>query len=338
MINKIYASFKDYIKENWPYLLTILIVGLLMNYPLPYYIMTSGGTIDVEDRVFIEGEKDKKGSFNLAYVNELKGNVLTYSLSKVIPSWDAIDASNFKIDDEETARDITNRSNLDLLDSLQSSVSVAYKTAKKEFKVKGEKYYIYYVFEEAEGDIRVGDELIGAEDKIFKNIDEFREIINKHKEGDQVKVKIKRNGKEKDVSLKLFKKEEELYTGVLVKTILEYDTDPKIKFNFRANESGSSGGFTMALSIYNKLVKEDITKGKKIVGTGTIDMLGNIGEIGGVKYKLSGAVKGEADIFIVPNGDNYEEAIKEKKKNNYNIEIIGVSTFEEAIKKLEELK
>ena len=30
---------------------------------------------------------------------------------------------------------------------------------------------------------------------------------------------------------------------------------------------------------------------KKIVGTGTIEEDGSVGEIGGVKYKLSGAVK-----------------------------------------------
>ena len=42
------------------------------------------------------------------------------------------------------------------------------------------------------------------------------------------------------------------------------------------------------------------------------------------------------DIFLVPNGDNYKEAIKEKEKNKYNIKIYGVDTFDEALKKLEE--
>lgn len=51
------------------------------------------------------------------------------------------------------------------------------------------------------------------------------------------------------------------------------------------------------LEIYNSLTDDDLTKGYKIVGTGTIDMEGNVGMIGGVKYKLKGAIKKKADIF-----------------------------------------
>ena len=34
----------------------------------------------------------------------------------------------------------------------------------------------------------------------------------------------------------------------------------------------------MSLTIYNELTEEDITKGRKIVGTGTIDIHGKVGE------------------------------------------------------------
>ena len=60
-------------------------------------------------------------------------------------------------------------------------------------------------------------------------------------------------------------------------------------------------------------------------------------EIDGVKHKLRGAVKNKADVFLVPAGRNYQEAIKEKKKNNYQIQIIEVGSFDEAIQKLENL-
>ena len=92
----------------------------------------------------------------------------------------------------------------------------------------------------------------------------------------------------------------------------------------------------MSLTIYNKLVKEDITKGKKIVGTGTIDVDGNVGEIGGVKYKLIGAVKKKAEVFICPK-ENYEEALSVAKEKNYDIKIIEVSTFDEALEALKNI-
>jgi len=90
-----------------------------------------------------------------------------------------------------------------------------------------------------------------------------------------------------------------------------------------------------ALTVYSYLTNKDLAKGRTVVGTGTIDTYGNVGEIGGVKYKLIGAVKNKADIFLVPNGENYEEAIKIKQEKNYDIKIVGISTLKEAINELE---
>ena len=57
-----------------------------------------------------------------------------------------------------------------------------------------------------------------------------------------------------------------------------------------------------------------------------------------VKYKLKGAVSKKADIFFALEGDNYNDAIKEKKKNNYDIEIVKVKTLRDAIEYLENIK
>ena len=86
----------------------------------------------------------------------------------------------------------------------------------------------------------------------------------------------------------------------------------------------------MALSIYDILTKEDLTKGLKIVGTGTIDELGNVGVIGGVEHKIKAAVKENADIFFVPTG-NYEEAKSTVLENNLDIKLIEVKHIDDAI-------
>ena len=86
----------------------------------------------------------------------------------------------------------------------------------------------------------------------------------------------------------------------------------------------------IALNIYNSLTSEDITKGRRIAGTGTIDALGNVGAIDGVKYKIIGAHKNKMEIVFVPK-DNYEEAIKVKEEYNYDMEIISVDTFDDAL-------
>lgn len=91
----------------------------------------------------------------------------------------------------------------------------------------------------------------------------------------------------------------------------------------------------MSLSIYSAISGEDILKGRNIAGTGTIDIEGNVGEIGGIKYKVMGAVKNKMDIILVPSA-NYKEAMKVKKEKKYKIKIVEVKTFQDAIKYLKE--
>jgi len=337
MISKIYDKFKKFIKINYKELIFLVLFAIFMIFPLPYYICVSGGTISVGDRIKIEDSYDEEGSFNLAYVTQLKATPATYLLSYVIPSWEKISVESYMISEDETEEDVENRDHLYLSDANQSAVVVAYTKAGKKVEINEHHYLVYFVDPKVTGDVKVGDELIGVDDLKEINLESFRAYIQTKNIGDIVKLKINRNGKEMYVNTEVFEEENTKYVGLAFFDIINYQTNPKIEINFEKDESGPSGGLTLALAIYNKLTIEDITNGRKIVGTGTIDLLGNVGTIGGVKYKLMGAVKAKADVFIVPNGENYEECIKLKEEKGYDIEIIGVSTFDEALAKLEDL-
>jgi len=88
-----------------------------------------------------------------------------------------------------------------------------------------------------------------------------------------------------------------------------------------------------ALDIYDKITKYDLTKGDIISGTGTIDENGKVSAVDGIKYKLAGAVRKHAKVFIAPT-DNYKEALKLKEKNKYSIEIIEADNLHNVIEKL----
>lgn len=340
MFKKVYEKIKNYISENLEELIFILGFYVFLTYPLPYYILTGGGTIDVSNRVEISDSYEQKGSFNLAYVNELKGTLPTYLLSFIISDWTLYSQEDYAIDETEDAIDVTKRDQLLLKESLQNSTKVAYEAAGKNFKINNTAYYIYYVedFVKDYADIRVGDEILSYDDNKLTDIDAYRTYVNSKKVDDEINVTIKRDNKTLKTKLKVYEEDGSKYTGIMVSRIYDYETDPEITFKFRQNESGSSGGLTLALAIYNKLTKEDITKGLKIVGTGTIESDGSVGEIGGVEYKLQGAVKAKADIFIVPQGDNYETAKKIKEEKNYKITLIEATTFEETLEKLKNYK
>ncbi|MDQ4503296.1 S16 family serine protease [Sinomonas sp. ASV322] len=66
---------------------------------------------------------------------------------------------------------------------------------------------------------------------------------------------------------------------------------------------GPSAGMMFALGIIDKLTPGDLTGGKQIAGTGTIDPTGSVGEIGGIVQKMNGARREGATLFLAPAGN-----------------------------------
>ena len=111
-------------------------------------------------------------------------------------------------------------------------------------------------------------------------------------------------------------------------------SDYLVKTEF-GDEDNNFGG--LRIKHIKQITKKDITKGKTIAGTGTIEEDGTIGEIGGIEHKILGASKAKADIFLCPGNDNYKDAKKYIKEKNIKIKLIKVETIQEALEKLEEL-
>ena len=337
MLNKIYLRIKKFMKEYYKTIIFLIICYFVFTFPLPYYIYAGGGTININDRVIVEGSSLSAGSLNFAYVKELEGNVASFILGNIIPWYDVEKEEDVELNEDETSEDIMFRNRIYLENANQTAIMLGYTKAGKEVDVKDKHFYIIYVEEKEDNGLRVGDELISVNGKEIDDVTDYTNEIQNHEVGDEVEVTVIRDDKEKDVVATVKEGEDYKVTGVSVSTIYEYDTNPKIELNFKDSEGGPSGGLMLTLAIYDKLTDKDLTNGLKIVGTGTISSDGTVGEIGGVKYKLNGAVKAKADLFLVPKGDNYKEALKEKEEHDYDIEIKAIGTFDEAVEYLESL-
>lgn len=337
MISKIYERMKKFIKDNYKDIIILFIVILIAICPLPYYIYTSGGTININDRVIIDNSYKSEGSLNLAYVSQIRATIPSFLVSYVIPNWEREKIDNYKASSKESDKDIEVRDKLYLEESNLNALKVAYNAAGKTLDIKNNKYHIVYVDDKVEEDIKVGDVILKADGSDIVDLKDYKALVDSKDYGDIIKLELLRNNKELTVDVKVRKIDDRKLTGISLVNIYEYTADPSIKFKFDKNESGSSGGLMLALSIYDKLTPDDLTKGKKIVGTGTIDSDGKVGEIGGVKYKLMGAVKAKASVFLAPKGENYNECIKLQKEKNYKIKILEIDTFEDALNKLKEI-
>ena len=330
-MKKIYEKTKKFIKNNIKVIILYAVLIAAFTVPLDYEIYTPGGLIKLSDRLDVEGYEEK-GDFNLTYVGGKKGTIPLLLLSYIIPNWDIVSVDEMRIGEEEYT-DIVKRGQIDLASVNQNSLIVAFEEAGYEYKINKEEIAVYYVFEEATTDLKVGDIITHINGVKVNSLEELKRKIIEYEVGEEVSFTVLRNDKEEKCSGVVYESEGEKIIGIYLHSILDVETTPKVTFNYKTNENGSSGGLMSTLQIYNTLINEDITKGDVIAGTGTIELDGAVGEISGIKYKLIGAVKNGADVFIAPT-NNYEEALKVKEENNYDIEIIEATTFKEVVEKL----
>ena len=327
----------NFILDEWKFILFCVVLTIVLLFPLDYYITTGGGISDIDNRVIIEDSYSSKGSLNISFVEQVKGDIFTYGLSYIMPNWEREKIDNYKISDDDNIKDIEFRNKLDLEYSNSNATYWGYKLAKEDIKLVSSNIYVIYVFKEYNSKFKVQDELVSMDGNTFEKVLDYKKYLNSLQEGDIVKVKILRDNKVKVINSKVYNNKGENIIGVALTTINKYKTSKKIEFKFKGNESGPSGGLMTTLDIYNKLTKKDLTNGLKIAGTGTIELDGSIGEIGGVKHKVLGAAKDKADIFLVPEG-NYKECMKTVKDNNLKIKVIKVKKIQDAINVLSKFK
>lgn len=325
-MKNILNKLKEFLKYNIKEIIILLIFIIAVNIELPYYIEAPGGAINLTERINKKYDK-KSGSLNMLYVTEYKGNIITVPLSKIIKTWDLYEISNQQISNED-AYDIYLRNKVMLDNSINNATYVAFKEANKDIKIKEKKNIVLATTKD--NGVSIGDVVLSIDDIKIDDINTIKNYLSTKSPKDKVKLLIKRNNEEKNIELAL---DEDKLIGVMIITDYTYETEEDVNIAFKSGEGGSSGGLVLALGIYSEITGEDLLKGRNIAGTGTIDIEGNVGEIDGIKYKIAGAVKDKIDIVLV-SPYNYEEAIKVVKENKYDIDIVKVSTFKEAIEYL----
>lgn len=318
---------KKLIKENKFLTISLITIIILFNIKLPYYINAPGGTININNRIEYKNKIKLKGSYNMLYVTEYIATPPTYLMSKILKNWDIESIEENRIS-KESREEIEYRNKIMLENSINNAKYIAYKEAGKEIEEIARKNVV--IGTTIDNGLKIGDEILEINNQTVKDLSTIKKEIQNHEVGDKLNIKIKRNEKELMKQIEIKEEKENKIIGAIIVLNTKYKTNPEIELKFKNSESGSSGGMMMALSIYDALSKEDLLKGRKIAGTGTIDIEGNIGEISGIKYKIIGAHKNKMDIVLVPS-DNYKEAVSIAKENHYQMKIVEVKTLKDAI-------
>ena len=330
---------KNKIQINKSTIITVILIVFVLAavfVRVPYQVEMPGGTINLESRIIVDGEEQKvSGSFNMAYVSVVQRNLIYTLIGLVHPDWEVEKISDVTFENE-TIEDSNRRDKLYLEQSKDYAIATALKAANIPYEMVNLENNIVYIAPEAKTDLKVGDILLECNGKKVESAEEIKALVDTLDYGTKMNFKVLRDKKEINATGEVVNIDDEHYIGISVTTTFDIKSELNIEIKSKDSEAGPSGGMMMALMTYNAITKQDLTHGKKIVGTGTISLDGTVGKIGGIKYKVMGAARDKADVFLVPK-DNYDDAIKVKEEKKYKLEIVKVETLQDAINYLENL-
>lgn len=314
------------------YLLFFITICILCFKRVSYSVTTTGDISNVSNFISIDNAYKENGSFNSIFVYS-KDNASFFQ--KFAASLDS-DATISKLNNNYSSfkdEELYQMGVIQKNQSIEASIINGYKMA----SINDEKINIDYKFEgiivnyyiKDNNPFKLGDIIEKINDIDNSNEEKFLAAIKEEfKVGS--KVKVRRDNKELEIVINEYSK-----ISYYCKYDINYDTIyPKLKLN-KTTSLGPSAGLLQSLSIYNKLIEEDITKGNVVCGTGTIDAKGNVGAIGGIEQKVIAAFKNGCQVFLCPQ-ENYKDAYNKylKIKGHEKMKIFKVSTFNEALEVL----
>ncbi|WP_223703039.1 S16 family serine protease [Sutcliffiella deserti] len=191
--------------------------------------------------------------------------------------------------------------------------------------------------------IEVSDIILEIDGEKLDSYDHMNQLVMEKEPDTEVVLTVIRDGEQQEVTVRTYP-ERDYYgntmLGVYLEEVYKLIEDERIQFNIE-EVGGPSAGLMLTLTLIEKMTEESLLKGNNVAGTGTIEMNGIVGPIGGVKQKVIGAELAGYDYFIVPKdneyGNNEEIARRTIEEEGLSIQLLPVQTLEEAIIALKKL-
>jgi PDZ domain-containing protein len=184
----------------------------------------------------------------------------------------------------------------------------------------------------ADGVLKPGDVVASVNGEKVTSAAQLGELVRSKPVGTEFKIDIVRDGKPQTVTIKTAAGENGAsQIGIGLKEDQPHPFTLDIPID---DVGGPSAGLMLALGIIDKIEPVDLTGGKVIAGTGSIDNAGAVGPIGGVPQKLVAAKRDGATYFLTPK-DNCAEAVANALPG---LPLVKVGTLDDALSALQTIR
>ncbi|MEV4179052.1 PDZ domain-containing protein [Nonomuraea sp. NPDC049709] len=331
--------------------LTLLLAGFLVLAlgltgafrPVPYVVLSPGptentiGEVDKKPVISIKGRQTypTTGALSLVTVAYQGGPAANIDLLTALRGW--LDPTVAVVPQEtifapdRTQKEVEEENTVEMTSSQDSATAAALTELKITFRA-----FVQVASTEkgmpADGKLQKGDEINSVDGKAAKDVTVVANTVKTHKPGESVAFNVTRGKEKVDITVPTVAGPEgQTLVGVKMQTGYEFPFDVDINVG---DVGGPSAGLMFSLGILDKLTPGELTGGKKIAGTGTINPGGEVGAIGGIAQKMVGAKDSGATIFLTPAG-NCAEATKAVPDG---LRLVRADTLHDAVQALDALR
>ncbi len=176
----------------------------------------------------------------------------------------------------------------------------------------------------ADGVVEKGDVVVSVDGAPVTSYLALSTAMDAVRPGADVTLGVRRSGVAQDLTVRTTDDGTgRAILGLYIAPTFDFPVDVSIKID---DIGGPSAGTMFALGIIDRLTPADEANGKVIAGTGTMNLTGDVGPIGGIQQKLIGARRDGAQWFLAP-ASNCNEVVGHVPSG---LTVVKISTLHQA--------
>jgi PDZ domain-containing protein len=329
-----------------------LVAGFLIH--LPYVIISPGFATPLDKNVItVDGAQTYGHRGNVLFLTVRVSNH-DPSVWRVVTSW--LDPDRDVVKREDAVGCLSDEDNLEVNTRLmQQSQDVAKDVAltRLGYTVNADPAEITVVEVcagvPAYGKLHVGDRVLAVDDQSVTQLSDVAPLVQHHRPGETATVTYDRAGNTETTPVvvgRVVTKHSDsgdLQTCAPVKRVttgtacLGVAMQPFVTYHFPIDVkidtqkvTGPSAGLAFTLALIDDLTPGNLTGGRRVAVTGTINPDGTVGAVGGVEQKAITARHNDVALMIVPKAE-----LKDARRGSGNLKVVGVDTVDEALAALQ---
>ena len=309
-----------------------LAAAFIWLFPSRDYLYVPNTAKPVADRVTVPGERPRTGPGGIYYVDVTvrRASWAERLASFLRPEGSTLASAREVVPENTTFEQRREAGRAEMARSEEIAAAVALRQAGYEVKATPKGALVEAVASDvpAAAVLDSGDVIVAARGANVRTPLGLRRALDSVRPGTTVALRLRRQGNVRVVRVRTVASTADPDRAIIgIRVAQSADIDLPLEIDIDLGDvGGPSAGLPFALDVLQELGR-NIVRGRRVVATGEIDLDGSVGPIGGVKQKVFGARQAGADVFLVPAGENAEEALRYAG----NLRIVPVESFQQAL-------